>query len=176
MSLYIRDLIVRPYLKDTFLSALFSAIAYGIVVVLSGNCFYLLLKKQDIYSNRKRIILPIYVIVMLLCSTWRLIGTIYSFMNILTITSKYTSLYLYRSFGVPIAVIIWGADGFMVRILIICQERSFTMQLQIWRCLVFYQDVSRGLRVGIAVLLSLISLASFGRPISISIQVAHKNL
>jgi hypothetical protein len=174
MPLYTRDLIVRPYLKVVFLSAIFSAIAYGIVVVLSGNCLHLLLKKRDIYPNRKRIILPIYVIVMLLFSTWRIIGTIYTFMNVLTITSKYTSLYLYRSFGVPIAVIIWGADGFMVSILIICQERRYTMQLQIWRCLVLYHDVSRGLRIGIAVLLSLISLASFGGPISISIQIAHK--
>jgi len=176
MSLHIRDLIVRPYLKVLFLSAIFSATAYGIVVVLSGNCFHLLLKKRDIYSNRMRIILLIYVIVMLLCSSWRLIGMIYSFMNILTSTSRYTSLYLYRSFGVPIILIVWGADGFMVSILIICQKQRFTMQLQIWRCLVLYQDASRSLRVGIAVLLSLVSFASLGRPISISIQIAHKNL
>ena len=174
MSLYIRDLIVRPYLKDTFLSALFSAIADGIVVVLSGNCFYLLLKKQDIYSNRKRIILPIYVMVMLLCSTWRLIGSISSVMDVLT--SKALNEFLYRSFGLPITVTMWGADGFMVKILILRQEQRFTMQLQIWRCLVLYQHVSRGPRVVIIVLLSFISFTSFGRPISISIQIAHKNL
>ena len=117
MSLYIRDIIVQPYLKLDFLSAIFSAIAYGIVVVLSGNCFDLLLKKRDIYPNRTRIILSIYVIVMLLSSTWRIIGSIYMVMD--DFSSKDISLSLYRSSGVPINVIIWGVDGFMVRILII---------------------------------------------------------
>jgi len=175
MSLYIRDLIVQPYLKVYLLSAIFAAIAYGIVVVLSGNCFHLLLKKRDTYPNHMRIILFIYVIVMVLCSTWRLIGSICTLMNILTNSPLYTNL-LYRSFGAPIIMIVWGADGFMVSILIICQEQRFTTQLQIWRCLVLYQDTSRGLRVGITVLFSLISFASLGRPISISIQIVYKNL
>ena len=174
MSLYIRDLIVNPFLKVKFLSAISSAIAYGIVVVLSGKCIHLLLEKRDIYPNRMRIILPIYVIVMLLCSTWKVIGSICSLLN--DFTSKDMNHFLYSSFGVPIIVIIWGADGFMVKILIICQEQRFIMQLQIWRCLVLYQHVSRGLRVGIIILLSLISFASFGGPISISIQNAHKSL
>ena len=174
MSLYIRDIIVQPYFKDDFLSAILSAIAYGIVVVLSGNCFHLLLKKQDIYPNRMRMILRIYVIVMLLSSTWRLIGSIYWVM--IDFSSKDISLFLYRSFEVPITVIVWGADGFIVRILIIFQEQRFTVQLQIWRCLVLYQDVSRGLRLGIIVLLSFLSFASFGRPISVSIQIVHKNI
>ena len=175
MPVYIRDPIVQPpYLKVKLLAAIFSAIAYGIVLVLSGNCFHLLLKKRDTYPNRMRIILPIYVIVMLLTSTWRLIGSIYVVMNHLS--SGDINLFLYRAFGVPITVIVWGADGFMVRILIICQEQGFTMKLKIWRCLVLYQHVSRGLKVGIFVLLSLLSLASFGRSIPISIQIAHRNL
>jgi hypothetical protein len=124
MSLNIGDRVVSPYLKDDFLSAVFSAIAYGIMVVLSGNCFHLLLKKRDIYPNRMRMILPIYVIVMLLSSTWKLIGSIYMVMN--DLSSEDISLFLYRSFRVPIPVIIWGADGFIVRILIICQEQRFT--------------------------------------------------
>jgi len=128
MSLYIQDgILLPPFLKEELLSAIFSAIAYGFVIVLSGNCFHLLLKKRDIYANRMRITLPIYVIVMLLSSTWKLIGTIYMVMN--DLSSKDTSLFLYHSFGVPMPVIIWGADGFMVSILIICQEQSFTMQL-----------------------------------------------
>jgi hypothetical protein len=174
MSLYIRDLIVSRYLNDNFLSATFSAIAYGIVVVLSGNCFHLLLKKRDIYPNRMRIILLIYVIVMLLSSTWNIIGSIYTVMN--HISSKSISLFfLYLpSSNVPILVTSWGADGFMVRIPIIHQEQCFTMQLQIWRCLVLYREVSRGPRVGIIVLLSLISSASFGKPISIS-TAPHSN-
>jgi len=177
MSLYIRDLIVQPYFKDNFLSAIFSAIAYGIVVVLSGNCFHLLLKKRDIYPNRMQIILPIYVIVMLLSSTWRLFRSIYYLMN--ELSSKDISLRLYCSFEVALVMTTWGADGFMVRVPIIHQEQSFSMQLQIWRCLVLYQDVSRGPRVGIIVLLSLISSTSLGKPIFIStppIQIAHKNI
>jgi len=174
MLLYNRDQIVQPFFKVELLAAIFSAIAYGIVTVLSGNCIHLLQKKRDIYPNRMRIILPIYVIVMLLSSTWRLIGSICTTIN--DLTSKDMNLFLYHSFGVPITVIVWGADGFMVRILIIFQEQRFTMQLQIWRCLILYQHVSRGLRVGIIVLLSLMSLASFGRPVSISIQIAHKSL
>ena len=78
-------------------------------------------------------------------------------------------LFVYRSRGMPITMIIWGADGFMVSILIVFEEQRFTMQLQIWRCLVLYQHVSRGLRVGINILFLLLSFASFGRPISISI-------
>ena len=159
---------VEPHLKAHVLSNIFSAIAYGIVVVLSGNCFHLLLKKRDIYPNRMRMIIPIYVIVMLLSSTWRLIGSIYMVMN--RLSSKDVNLFLYRSSKVPIP----GADGFIVSILIICQEQRFTIQLQIWRCLVLYQHVSRSLRIGIIVLLSLISFASFGRSIFISIQIAHK--
>ena len=42
------------------------------------------------------------------------------------------------------------------------------MQLQIWRCLILYQDVSRGHRLVIIVLLSALSFASFGGLISIS--------
>ena len=120
MSLYIRDRIVLPpYFKIELLSAIFSAISYGIVVVLAGNCFHLLLKKRDTDPDRMRILLPIYVIVMLLSSTWKQIGSICILMT--GLTSKPVSLLLYRSFGLPITVTIWGADGFMVRILILCQ-------------------------------------------------------
>ena len=82
------------YLKFYFLAVIFSAISYGIVLVISRNCFHLLLKKRNIYSNRMRIILLIYVIVMLLSSTWKQIGSIYLLMN-LHLTSKYTSLLLF---------------------------------------------------------------------------------
>ena len=128
MALNIRDRIVLPpYLKVELLSAIFSAIAYGIAVVLSGNCLHLLMKKRDIYPNRMRILLQIYVIVMLLSSTWDLIGSTYQLMEVFT--PLHTSLFLYRSFGLPVTMTTWGADGFMVRILIICQEQRFTMQL-----------------------------------------------
>ena len=178
MPLYIQDQIVLPpHSKVEVLSAILSGIAYGIVVVLSGNCFHLLEKKRDSYPNRMRILLPIYVVVMLLSSTWRLIGTILISMDYSNPQPLHSFL-LYRSFGMTLIVTMWGADGFMVKILILRQEQRFTMQIQIWRCLVLYRDLSRGPRVGIIVFLSLLSLASFGRPLSIStpIQSAHKNL
>ena len=118
MPLYIRDRVVlSPYAEIELLIAIFSAIAYGIVVVLAGNCFHLLQKKRDSYSNHMRIILPIYIIVMLLNSTWNMVGTICRLMG--DLTSKPTSLVLQHSFVLPIIVTMWGADGFMVRILII---------------------------------------------------------
>jgi hypothetical protein len=173
MPLYIRNQImlppyIPPYFKLELLSAIFAAIAYGIVVVLSGNCFHLLQKNRGIYTNRMRILLSIYVIVMFLSSTWRIIGSVCILMTHLT--SKHTTInpFFYRSFGLPITVTMWGADAFMVRILIILQEQKCVIQLQIWRCLALYQDVSRGPRVVKIVLLSLFSFASFGRPISIS--------
>ena len=121
MLLYIRDRIVLPlylppHLKVELLGAIFSAIAYGVVVVLSGNCFYLLVKKWDIYPNRMRIILPVYVIVMLLTSTWKIMGSIYIFMY--NLSSKDPSFFVY-SLGFTFILTTWGADGFMVRILII---------------------------------------------------------
>jgi hypothetical protein len=169
MPFYIRDRIVLPshlppYFKVELLGTIFSATAYGIVIILSGNCFHLLHKKRGIYSNRTRIILLIYIIFMLLCSTWSLLQSVLLTMAI--ITKKIPTFLLFFQLEFPLAM--WGADGFMVRILIIHQEQSFTMQLQIWRCLVLYQNVSRGLRVVIIVLLSVISFTSFGRPISIS--------
>jgi len=183
MPLHIRDRIVLPpylppYFKAELLAAIFGAIAYGIVAVLSGNCFHLVLKKRDIYRKRMRILLSIYIIVMLLSSTWKEFGSISTLMG--NLTSKRVSLSLHRSTGLPTIVTTWGADGFMVSILIIFQEQRFTMQLQTWRCLILYQHISGGPRVGIIVVLSLISLASFGRafPISffISIKTAHKNI
>jgi len=171
MPLYIRNPSFSTYWKVELLSAIFPAIAYGIVVVLSGNCFHLLQRKRDLYPNRRRILLLIYVIFMLLNSTWHQIGSIFRLMAILTrLTPNYIqyNLYFFYSFGIPFTVTMWGADGFMVRILILRQEQRFTMQLQIWRCLVLYQDVSKGPRVGIIVILLLISFASFGKPILIS--------
>ena len=161
MSLYIQEVY-----KLNFLTAVFSAIAYGIVVVLSGNCFHLLQQKWDIYPNCIRILLLVYVTVMLLSSTWSIVGSICEFMDVFT--PLHASDFFFHSFGMPITVTTWGADGFMVRIPILHQEQRFTIQLQIWRCLVLYWDVSRGPRVVIIVVLSLISFASFGRSISIS--------
>jgi hypothetical protein len=111
MPLVIQDRRVA-YLKADLLGVIFSAIAYGIVIVLSGNCFHLLHRKRGIYSNRMRITLIIYVTVMLLLSTSALIHSIYILMlNILR--------FAYRFRICPLPLAIWGADGFIVSILIL---------------------------------------------------------
>ena len=171
MPLYIAD-----GLEIIFLATIFTAIAYGIVVILSGNCFHLLHKKRGIYSNRMRILLLIYVIFMLLCSTWKILQSVCGFMILMTPVPPPGSFMLLVPLEFPL--ILWGADGFMVRIPMFHPEQIFTMQLQVWRCLVLYQDISRGPRIAIIVLLSLISFAYFGRPISIPlppIHIAHRN-
>ena len=109
---------VAPSLKIYLLGTTFSAIAYGIVIVLSGNCFHLLQQKRGIYSNRVRIILLIYVTAMLLLSTYTLIQSICVFIQDLT-PQKIPSLYLSVACTVPLVV--WGVDGFMVKISILCQ-------------------------------------------------------
>ena len=53
------------------------------------------------------------------------------------------------------------------------------LQLQIWRCVVLYQDTSNRPRILITVPLSLLSLVSLGRSVSIStppIQISHENI
>ena len=169
MPLYISDDALP--LQLPFLGNIFSAIAYGIVIILSGNCFHLLLKNWGLYSNRMPIILLIYITTMLFLSTLSLIQSICEFMQI---TTKRNLLPVHLP-DATLPFIVWGADGFMVRISILCQEQTFTMQLHTWRCLVLYQNISRGPRVVIIVLLSLISFASVGRSISIYIPGSHSN-
>jgi hypothetical protein len=174
MPLLIPDLLA-PYFKSELFGAIFSAIAYGIVIVLYGNCFHLLQKKQGIYSNRLRIIFLIYVTVMFLLSTSALILSIYRLMSNIVLRSPHWRI---SPFEFPFVTGIWGADGFMVSILILCWEQRFGIQLQVWRCVVLYQDVSKGTRLAIIILLSLVSFASFGRSSSIYsldlIQIVHE--
>ena len=115
-----------PYLKVRLLGTIFSGVAYGIVIVLSGNCFQLLQKNRGIYSNRLRILLLTYVIVMLFLSTWALIQMVYQFMDLISLRNILPSYLTDLSLATP--PIIWGADGFMVRVLILCQEQKFTIQ------------------------------------------------
>jgi hypothetical protein len=151
--------------KAELLGTIFSAIAYGIVIVLSGNCFHLLHRKRGIYSNRMRIILLIYITVMPLLSTWALIQSIWSIMAFISPRNTLPTYRTYMIIALPFTI--WGADGLMVSILIICREQRDTMQSQIWRCVVLYQDVSKGPRLAIIILLSLLAFACFGRSICI---------
>ena len=125
MPVYIPDEIA-PYLKVRLLGVIFSAVAYGIVIFLSGNCFRLLQNKRRIYSNRKRILLLIYIIVMLLLSTWALIQSICQFMEFISLRDILPRYLTFLSIAIP--PVIWGADGFMVRTLILHQAQRITMQ------------------------------------------------
>jgi len=102
------------YLELMMLGTIFSAVAYGIVVVLSGNCFLLLQRKRGIYSNRMRLFLLIYVLVMFLFSTSSMIQSICA-ITLLIFRGGVGSLIL-TGYAAPVMVplTIWGADGFMV--------------------------------------------------------------
>ena len=110
------------YLELKMLGTIISAIAYGVVVVLSGNCL-LLLKKRGTYSNRMRLFLLIYVTIMSLLSTLAMIGSIWGI-----------TLFIFRDVGLPMHLLywnqaippltIWGADGFMVSILCLRQNED----------------------------------------------------
>ena len=165
---------IVPSLKIGLLGTIFSAIAYGIVIVLSGNCFHLIQKTRGTYSNRMRIFLLIYIAFMFLLSTLALVQSIWRPITLI-FPLKDIHILLYE----PIALLFttWGADGFMVRVPILLWEQRFTFQLQIWRCFILYQDISKGRRVVIIVLLSLLSFTSFGSSIYLCtppIQISHQ--
>ena len=108
------------YLELRMLGTIISVIAYGIVIILSGNCFHLLLKKQGIYSNRMRLFLLIYVTFMLLLSTLAIIQSILG-TSLLIFQNVYLPL-LVGSSTLPLAI--WGADGFMVNIILLHQNED----------------------------------------------------
>ena len=167
MPLYIEDGL-SP--KIELLGNIFSSIAFGIVVGLSGNCF-LLLTKRDRHSNRMQILLFIYVIFMLLCSTWSIFQSVWLFMATL---NKRIPTPVFFFFFTGISPRHVGSRWFHGANSNHPPRTKFYNELQIWGCLVLYQDVSRGSRIVIIVLLSFISFASFSRGIFISIRIAHK--
>ena len=159
------------YLELRTLGTFISAIAYGIVIILSGHCIFLLHKKRATYSNRMRIFLFIYVTVMFLLSTAAITHSIWGTtlitfhhdndtLNNLHSSALYT-LVKNVTFTLPLTT--WGADGFMVSIFSSRRTKIPTeLQLQIWRCVVLYQDVAKGPRILVAVLLLLLSILSLG--------------
>jgi len=104
------------------LGTIISAIAYGIVIVLSGNCFLLLLKKRGIYSNRMRFFLLIYVTVMFLLSTLAIILSIRGITLLIFQGVDSPSLVGPAPATLPLAI--WGADGFMVNIILLQQNED----------------------------------------------------
>jgi len=112
------------YLQLKVLGTFFSAIAYGIVSVLSGNCFYLLQRKRGTHSTRMRIILLIYVTVMLLLSTLTLFQSICQVVGFM-FPPEILPVGL-MNLPITLPLTIWGANGFMVRS--IAPARNKTLQ------------------------------------------------
>ena len=110
------------YLQLKVLGTLFSAIAYGIVAVLSGNCLYLLQRKRGSQSYRMRIILLVYVAVMLLLSTLTLFQSICQVVGFMFPPEILPVGLVYLP--ITLALTIWGENGFMVRIQIPRQEKG----------------------------------------------------
>jgi hypothetical protein len=118
-----------------------------------------------------RIFLFIYVTVMFLLSTTAIIQSIWGttlitfYRHYYNLQSYSTRLYaLVENLTSTLPLTIWGADGFMVSIFSSTGTKiPMGLQLQIWRCAVFYQGVARGPRILVVVLLSLIAITSLGR-------------
>ena len=161
MPLYIPDDPVIVLFE--LLGTIFASISYGIVIVLSGNSFHLFQKKRGIYSNRVRILLIIYVILMLQLITWTLIRLIWCIIGSISSSGNQSRASLFTFFLFELPFIIWGADRSMVRIIILRREK-------IYRYAVLSRLVSgRFQRPGVVtiILLSFISFTSLGRSISI---------
>ena len=121
------------YDKAQTFATIASAFAYGMAVVLFLNCFHLLLKSKHIYSNRMRLSLSVYMLVMfglstlaivqailynrraIFCNSEGFLGTPFAVAN--TISDLTFSL----NIPMLIPLTIWGADGFMVRTASICR-------------------------------------------------------
>ena len=110
------------YLQLKVLGTLFSAIAYGIVAVLSGNCLYLLQRKRGIQSYRMRIILLTYVTIMLLLSTFSLFQSICQVIGFMFPPEILPAGLMYLP--ITLALTIWGENGFMVRIIIPARNKG----------------------------------------------------
>ena len=104
------------YMLGTFLSA----IAYGIVIVLSGNCILLILEKWATYPNRMRHFLPIYVTVMYLLSTEAIIQSIWLLKSSL-FEGKVLPFFGVSPPAIPLTI--WGADAIMVSLILLHQTK-----------------------------------------------------
>ncbi len=103
-----------------------SAFAYGIVIVLFLNCFHLLIKSKHIYSNKMRLGLSVYMLAMFGLSTLAIVQAIlYNrraiFCNTqgtpFVVTNTISDLTFSLNIPMLTPLTIWGADGFMVRVL-----------------------------------------------------------
>ena len=109
---HLHNRIVEFYMLGTFISA----IVYGIVIVLSGNCMLLLQKKRAIFSKRMPRFLVTYITVMLVLSTEAIIQSTWFVKS--AIFGGMLPIFIEHS-PPALPLVIWGADGFMVSITIL---------------------------------------------------------
>ncbi|KDR70156.1 hypothetical protein GALMADRAFT_230150 [Galerina marginata CBS 339.88] len=143
-----------PLLEMQMLGTFISAIAYGIVITLSFDCFRLLSRQVPaIQSKPMRRFMFVFISVMLLLSTLSVVQGI-----------TVASMSIFHGFtlpglpsGAPFALpfTIWGADGFML-----------------WRCAVLYQGVSRPSRLGLLFLMTFVAVAGLGTGIMLFLKTA----
>ena len=115
------------YDKAQTFATIASAFAYGMVIVLFLNCFHLLIKSKHIYSNKMRLALSVYMLIMFGLSTLAIVQAILYNRRAIFCNSEgfqgtpfavaNTISDLTFSLNIPMLVplTIWGADGFMVR-------------------------------------------------------------
>ncbi|KAF8965543.1 hypothetical protein BDZ97DRAFT_766639 [Flammula alnicola] len=134
-------------LQLQLIGALVSAIAYGLVVSLFFHSLALLVtSKKYTYSNRIRMFLITYIVVMFLLSTAALVqGMVY--ITIAVFSGVDISSHHLTKMNEPLTLpfTIWGADGFML-----------------WRCFILYTNTTRVAHTILYGVLFLISLASIG--------------
>jgi len=103
------------------LATIISAVPYGIIIVLAGNCFLLLQKKRGIYSNRRRLFLILYVTVVFFLSTWSIIQSIRNIMLFIFPELRnppFQISFAWSPVTQALPPTVWVADGFMVIILL----------------------------------------------------------
>lgn len=134
------------------LGTIISAVAYGIVVMLSLDCFKLLFRRNiTVPSRPMRRFLVFFISFMLLLSTLALIqGVLVSATSVFR-GKSFPSLSGGAPFVLPLSI--WASDGFML-----------------WRCAVLYQGISRTARVALLSFISLVFLAALGSGISLFVN------
>lgn len=151
------------------LANIFSAIAYGFVVILFCSCLWVLRDTKQTPARQIRPFLYLYIIFMFAMGTMAFVQeTVYTTKVLKNdIFPKGPNLVDYlTSLGepIPLPFTIWGADGFMaseifIEIMFYVDRRPL---LQLWRCWVLYQDISPTWRLLLFIFLTLLCLTSAG--------------
>ncbi|KAF4612246.1 hypothetical protein D9613_003736 [Agrocybe pediades] len=141
-------------LKLQALANVLEAIFYGISIALYINSMRALIapkRNSSRYSRKKQISLITFITYLIVSGTLAIGQTILSFMltsvdtaagSAIAIVSGTKSVFIEP---IPLPLVIWGADGFMI-----------------WRCLVLYNSLSPMRRRILQTFLAVLALASFG--------------